>query len=78
VGSHWQKAGERWSGWRVWLRRAAHHFLPEDPAPLPTPSEPSAAASTSNTSTGPGAQTSLDHVLRTAAEARATQETAAE
>jgi hypothetical protein len=94
VGAVLHEAGERRSGWRVWLRRAAHHFLPEDPEPATQPAnwEAAAAAGDARVAGGPGAlgapgdehpggngrpggvDPSLDHVLRSAAEARAVPE----
>jgi hypothetical protein len=94
VGAVLHESGERRSGWRVWLRRAAHHFLPEDqtPAKPPAKGETAAAAGDARVSSGRGgpgapgdehpggtgrsggADPSLDHVLRSAAEARAMPE----
>jgi hypothetical protein len=83
VGVVWYESGEKRSGWRVWLRRAAHHFLPEDPVPAQSLARREAAAAggarvasatgderrARNGSSG-GVDSSLDHVLRSAAESR--------
>ena len=86
MGAVWHESGTRRSGWRAWLWRAAHHFLPEDPAPAEPDRQteaPSAEGAATSPVRGPEHETgsgsadgqpSLDHVLRTAAEARALPE----
>ncbi len=74
MGVVWYESGERRSGWRVWLRRAAHHFLPEDPVlAAGDAGAPGDERRGGNGGSG-GAEPSLDHVLRSAAAAGAVPE----
>jgi hypothetical protein len=66
------------AGWRAWLRRAAHHFLPEDQVRTHEGrgkhTGPSDAATAGRAAAPPETPESLDHVLRTALEARTAPE----